>query len=284
MTVHAALAAAATLVSTAFALSTFERWLRARKPHEAAWTAALALFAAGSAALWVASAVGWSPWSFRLFYLFGAVLNVPFLALGTVYLFASRRIADRVALSVVLMAAFAAGILVVAPLHPLGHDPIPQGSKVFGALPRVLAGVGSGLGATVVLAGAVLSAWRLLRARRTDTAGSSPATASPTPSITPGRLAAANLGIAAGTLVLGAGGLLNSTLGAMDAFSVSLVAGVVLLFGGFLLTNPPASAEGPAEHLAAHALGELVDEHHLVRALVAGEPLGAPGDDVVLLE
>ena len=35
---NVALAAAATLVSTAFALSTLDRWLRRRRPHELAWT------------------------------------------------------------------------------------------------------------------------------------------------------------------------------------------------------------------------------------------------------
>lgn len=284
MTLHAALAAAATLVSFAFALSTFERWLRARKPHEAAWTASLLLFAAGSAALWVAAAGGWSAWSFRAFYLFGAIINVPFLAVGTVYLLTSRRVADRAALGVVVASAFAAGVVVVAPLGPLGDAAIPQGSKVFGGLPRALAGVGSGGAAVVIVVGAVVSAWRLLRVRRAggfaDRRGG----------ITPGRLAAANLVIAVGTLVLGAGGLFNSVLDQMDGFSVSLVLGVVLLFGGFLLTNPPSvgegegSAEGPAQDLPAHTLGEAVDDHDLVRALVAGEPLGAPGDDPLLLE
>ena len=49
-----------------------------------------------SAALWVAEAAGWSSPSFRAFYLFGAILNVPWLALGTVFLLAGRRIGDGV--------------------------------------------------------------------------------------------------------------------------------------------------------------------------------------------
>ena len=47
MTLDAALAAAATLVSVAFGLSTLDRWLRRRRPHELAWTVALGLFALG---------------------------------------------------------------------------------------------------------------------------------------------------------------------------------------------------------------------------------------------
>ena len=164
--------------------------------------------------------------TFRLFYLFGAVLNVPFLALGTVYLLGGARRGDRWAVVVSLGSAFAAGVLAVAPLRGrIPPERLPQGSDVFGALPRILAAVASGLGATVVLAGAAWSAWRFWRERRA--AGGRPT----------GRLVAANLLIASGTLVLGAGGLFNSVLDEMEAFAVTLLVGVVLLFAGFLLAT-----------------------------------------------
>src|SRR5688500_20207433 len=95
MSSHLALAAAATLLALAFALCTLERWLDRRKSHEAAWTAALFLFSAASAALWAGAAFGWKGRWFRLFYLFGAIGNVPYLAVGTVYLRPDRRLAPR---------------------------------------------------------------------------------------------------------------------------------------------------------------------------------------------
>jgi hypothetical protein len=55
-------------------------------------------------------------------------------------------------------------------------------------------------------------------------------------------LAGANALIALGTLILGAGGLLNSVLDEMDGFAVSLVIGITVLFAGFLLTNAPRRA------------------------------------------
>ncbi|MGZ4771577.1 MAG: hypothetical protein ACXV3B_02745, partial [Ilumatobacteraceae bacterium] len=73
---NAALAAAATLVAVSFALSTLDRWLRRRTPHDLAWTVSLALFAVGAGALWWAETRGWSLASFRVFYLCGAVLDV----------------------------------------------------------------------------------------------------------------------------------------------------------------------------------------------------------------
>ncbi len=222
MSTHLALSAAATLLALAFALCTLERWLDRRKPHEAAWTAALFLFAAASTSLWAGAAFGWNGLWFRLFYLFGAIVNVPYLALGTVYLLGERNLARRVAAGVHAFAAFSAGVVVVAPLTaPIDPATLPQGSDVFGPVPRVLAAAGSGVAATVIVAGAVWSAVRLARRRSTR------------------RLALANALIAAGTVILGAGGILNSVLNEMDGFAVSLVVGISVIFAGFLLTIAP---------------------------------------------
>jgi len=51
------------------------------------------------------------------------------------------------------------------------------------------------------------------------------------------RLAGADVLIAGGTLVLGAGGLFNSVLDAMEAFAVTLLVGITLLFAGFLVAT-----------------------------------------------
>lgn len=227
MTTQSAFAAAASLVALAFAMSTFERWLARRRRHELAWSVALALFFAGSAALWLGAANGWDGPTFRAFYLFGAIVNVPVLALGTVYLLGGQRTGDRWAAVVGLASAFAAGVIVVAPLHsPIPPDRLPQGSDVFGPLPRVLAAVASAGGALVIVAGAAWSAWRR-------------------------RLVGANVLIAGGTLVLGAGGLFNSVLDEMEAFALTLVIGITMLFLGFLLAagarraRPGPEAESP---------------------------------------
>ena len=95
-------------------------------------------------------------------------------------------------------------------------------------LPRVLAAVASGGGAMVVIGGAAWSAWRFRR----------------------GPMLVANLLIATGTLVLSAGGLLNSVLDEMEGFAVTLVAGITVLFLGFLVATgrrqPPERARPAA--------------------------------------
>jgi hypothetical protein len=238
VTLDAALAAGATLVASAFALALLERWLIRRRPHELAWTVSLAMFAVASGALWLAEARHWTAPTFRTFYLFGAILNVPWLAMGTVYLLAgaraaesgtqSRGFADGVRGGLVLASGFAAGVLVAAPLRaPVPAGELPEGSELFAPLPRVLAAVGSGVAALVVIGGALWSAWRLWRGERT---------ASGRPAAT--RLVIGNVVIAVGTLVLSASGTLAGRLGKDRAFEVTLVAGIVILFAGFLIATP----------------------------------------------
>jgi len=216
---HVALAVGAALVALAFGLSTFERWLVRRRQHELLWSVALAMFSVAAFALAAGAALGWSGASFRVFYLFGAIANVPFLAAGTVALLGGRRWGDPVGAGVALLAAFAAGVMATAGFtHALPHTQLAQGSHVLGVLPRVLAAMASGGGALVVFGGAAYSAVR----RRHDR-----------------RLLLGNVLIAAGTAVLGASGLLNSVFDAMTGFAVTLVVGITVLFAGFLVASGP---------------------------------------------
>jgi len=224
---HAALAVAAALVGLAFSASTFERWLAKRRRHELAWSVALAFFALAAFSLAAGAALGWGPVTFRLFYLFGAIVNVPFLALGTVYLLAGERRGDITAAVVSLLAAFAAGVVLCSPLRaPIPHDTLVQGSQVFGPAPRILAGVGSGVSALVIFGGAVLSAYRYRRTNR--------------------RMLAANGLIAAGTAILSSSGVLNSVLDEMNGFAVTLVLGISVIFAGFLVAAGGGSRKAPA--------------------------------------
>lgn len=222
---HTALAVAAALVALAFAFATFDRWHLRRRPHELAWSAALLLFAVAAATLAAGEAVGWNEPFFRLYYLTGAILNVPVLALGTVSL--HGKAGRWAAPAVVVFAAFSTGVLAVAPFTaPVPADDLARGSEVFGPVPRVLAAVASGVGALVVFVGAAVSAYRFRR----------------------GRMLWANALIAAGVLVLANSGLLNSVADETTGFVVTLLAGVVLLFAGFLVatSGPTPTATGGA--------------------------------------
>jgi hypothetical protein len=212
-TVPIVAAAATTLVSTAFALSTLERWVDRRRPHELAWTIALAMFAGASAAQWWGASAGWGGLAFRAFYLLGPILSVPELALGTVLLLGSPKVALATRVGVHAWALVSTGVLLAAPLTaPVDPGTLPQGSDVFGPLPRILAAVGSGVGATVLIVGAV---WSAVRRRH----------------------AVANTLIALGTVVLSLGGLFNSVADEMTSFALAHAVGISLVFAGFLVTN-----------------------------------------------
>ena len=228
---NAALAAAASLVAVAFCLSTLDRWLRRRRPHELAWTVSLALFALGSLALWWAESAGWGLGSFRVFYLAGAVLNVPWLALGTVYLLAGERVGDRVRWWLVFLSGLTVGIVGFAPTKVgVSGGELPTGKEVFGVAPRVLAAVGSGVAALVIIVGALWSAWRVLRGRNPSLGAQRSVPA-------PRRLVWGNVLIAVGTLVLSGSGSLAGRLGKDRAFAVTLLVGIVILFAGFLVAS-----------------------------------------------
>lgn len=238
MTVNVALSAAAASVALAFALSTFDRWSRRRRPHDAAWTVSLVLFTVGSGALWWAQARGWSLASFRIFFLTGAILNVPWLALGTVYLLAGPSIGDRLRVWLIGLSGAAVGVVLTAPtaadvVHP---TTMPQGSDVFGVAPRVFAGVGSGVAALVILAGALWSIVRLAR-RRVPAVGEHHRQVG-----NRRRSAGGNALIALGTVVLSGSGTLAGRLGEERAFILTLLVGVAFLFGGFLVASTPKSA------------------------------------------
>ena len=242
MNSQTALAVAAALVALAFALSTWERWLAGRRRHELAWTGALGLFGLASAFLAAGAGAGWSGAAFRGFYLFG-VVNVPFLGLGTVYLLGGRRRGDRWAVAVLVITVFTAGVIVSAPFRAtFSPDHLPRGSEVFGVLPRILAATLSTAGALVVFGGA---AWSALRFRRTRST----------------RMVVANVLIAIGTAVVSASGLLNSVLDEMTAFALTLVAGITLIFAGFLVAN------------AADRRGSTRDRG--TPAIVADDPISA---------
>jgi hypothetical protein len=231
-----ALAFVATAVSTLFAQAMLVRYTQERRPQDGAWAAALGMFALASVALATGTATGWDNGTFRVFYLFGAVLDVPWLALGTVYLLAPHRIAHRTRLVLLVFSGFAAGVLLTAPMDPVHGTAIPVGKDVFGALPRILAAVGSGVGAVVIIGGAVYSAARYARGR------GAPGNA---------RMAGANVLIALGTLVLSSGGLVQGAIGHDEAFTASLAVGITVIYAGFLL----AATRGGEARVASPSAG-----------------------------
>ena len=223
----AGLAFFATAIATLFANATAVRWSRTRAPHQAAWTVALALFALASAALATGASTGWDEGTFRAFYLLGAILNVPWLALGTVYLLTNVKVGNRVRAGLLVFTGLGIGVMLATPIHgTIAPDAIPVGKDHLDALPRALAGIASGVGAIVVFGGAAWSAVRFTRSRRPGS----------------GYLAGGNALIALGTLILSSGGLLQGFVGHDEAFAMSLAAGISVIYLGFVVASAVSRA------------------------------------------
>jgi hypothetical protein len=209
----------AAVVSGVFATVLGRNWLQRRRPSLLAWCIALAMFSAASFAAGGGMSVKWTTAWFRIYYLLGAIVNVPVLALGTIYLLAPRRIAHACAVVVAIASVWAGVVVYSADLDPTGLDVsgIPSGHEVMPPGPRSLSRYYSFAGFAVVVGGALWSAWKLSRH----------------PGERPSRTARANLYIAAGTLVVAVGSTF-ARYGEGSVFAVGLAVGVSIMFIGFL--------------------------------------------------
>jgi len=201
-------------VSGAFAVAVAMQYARKRRPSQLAWAIGLLLFTVAAFMGYLARSGGATELEYRLFYLFGAITNVAWLALGTVFIVAPRY--GRAALALVLALSAVAVYAVFA--SPVDIAVAVDTGKGYpdGSLPRILAAIGSGVGSVVLFGGALWSAWVFFRRRNQ------------------GRRALANAVIAVGVLIVAAGGTVAFT-GASGILEFTNLLGVSVMFVGFLL-------------------------------------------------
>lgn len=222
MRAEAVLPLLATVVAWEFALALVRRWWRSRRPYLRSWAISLLCFAIGSGCLWYAEAFGWSSPVFRAYYIFGALLSVPWLAMGELELLAPAKV-TRVVLAFLVLFSLDAAITIGA--SPFAHAgrltgfAVPAGKDWFGVLPRVLVVVSNAVGTLVVVGGTVWSGLRSRgrgRAARTRFRGT--------------------LVITAGVLIAAAGGALTF-LSKVNSQAATLAAGVTVMYVGFVLAS-----------------------------------------------
>lgn len=204
-----------TQVCLLFTLSLVRQAGRTRRPYLLSWAVALACFTVAAGALWYGTAFGWAPTSFRLYYVGGALLGVPWLALGQVQLLTGRSTGRLLAVLVFLASAAAAAVVGLDELRgPVVPHGLPVGRDLLPTLPRALVGVGNAVGVAILVGGLAVSVrrqWRAGAAGRSRSAG----------------LAL----IAAGALVAGLGGTLT-VLGRASANAVGVLVGLSLVYAG----------------------------------------------------
>jgi drug/metabolite transporter (DMT)-like permease len=204
------------IVAGIFALVVVRQYLGHHKPYQLVWAIGFALFGAAAFAGYLARSGGPSETEYRVFYVLGAILNVVWLGLGTIYLLARRTWANAALVAVALFTVIAVYAVWSSPVN-LAAAVTPTGRAFAdGSLPRTLALIGNVLGSVVLVGGALWSAWIFLRKRRN------------------GRRALANVIIAVGVFIVAAGGTATFT-GAGGVLELANLVGLSVMFAGFLL-------------------------------------------------
>ena len=228
---HWLLPGVAAAASAAFAVAVLRQYAARHRPYQLAWGIALSMFTAASLALTAGVVAGWTPLSFKLYYLFGAILNVPWLALGTVELLAGRTTRRLYAAGLGAFTVLSVVLVALARITPadLAGRLLPEGKEFLPVAVRVLAVVGNTVGTVIVVGGAVTSglAMRARRDLRPRFEG--------------------NLLIALGVL-LAAGGGVFAFLASSDKLALSLALGASVMYLGFRRASAPARppvASGP---------------------------------------
>lgn len=211
------LPAVAALVALVFAFELARQYRRRRRPHALAWALALTLFGLASAMVGVGVSAGWSPAVFGTYWIAGALLNVPLLAVGQLMLLDPRRSVLYWTLAGVF-AVWSVAFTVMAGFDMAALDAasarraIPLGKSVLGgtAAYRLIGPFNATF--LVVVVGSI---WSAVRSRRW-----------------------AVLLIALGTTVAAVG---SSAVGAGRdfLFSVLLAVGVSIMYLGFRAASKP---------------------------------------------
>ena len=161
MSAQTAAAAIAALVSLAATAVVAHRALTrpaARAPM-LAWLIGFALFSVAELALWYGAANGWTSAAFRIYYLAGGILVVPYLAVGELLLIAPGRRFTRLAVATMLWVTFASTAAVIAAdvdaakLASAGAT--PPNDAMGGPWTTILAVVLNSIGTVILLGGSL---------------------------------------------------------------------------------------------------------------------------------
>jgi hypothetical protein len=214
------------VIALAFAGLLSARFVRRRRAYQAAWILALLMYAAASFGLFLGVIDGWTTGEYRLYWLFGAILNVPWLAMGEAYLL----IRNRTVTTFLLVGLLFASGFAIARVKTDAVDPaaltkdLPLGRDAFArdTLPYRLSQLYAYPAYVLLLLGTAWSVWRMRgRAGVRD------------------RMVGTAL-IAAGATLVAIGSGVGAGLDVVPVFSIGLLAGIAVMFWGFVLASRPA--------------------------------------------
>ena len=207
------------LVAGVFAVFVLNRWWGKRRIHHLAWGIGLFLFSVASFCEFLSEVNGWNVGMYKLYYAF-APTNVAVLGLGTVYLLRDTRIGHG--MSIYILALFAIFVTMIS-LASVNTVEFVAGVTVAGrAMPanvRVFSPLFTIPGSLALIGGALYSWWKTR--------------------------AGYNLLIAAGFLIIAAGGAVARFTGPDLLYLTNLI-GIVVVLPGFLNGVAVPSVKGSA--------------------------------------
>ncbi|MFQ5966419.1 MAG: hypothetical protein ACE5MI_02275 [Acidimicrobiia bacterium] len=213
--------------ATGFAFDLGRDAVRRARPHVVAYAIGMAMFAIATWALALALAWGWSELLYKIFFLFGAVLNILYLALGSFYLVIGPRTGRVFQGFLAVFTAMAVIVIISATVVFLPQEGIPSSRDSFEiGLPFIFALLGGIVGTTVLVALGIVSIFRF---RKTNP-----------------RLVWANVLIVTGVAAAASRGTVLAFVGEGGGFAISLLAAVILIWWGYRVASGarrPVSAD-----------------------------------------
>ena len=206
----------AAVVGAAFAVVVGRQYMRRRKPYQAIWALALAMFGVAAAFETVGQLTGWSDATYKGYYLFGGLLNVGWLGIGSLLLLVPMR-AGRVAVIVMVLISLISVVAVLgAHTNPaLLKAQVPARGAID--VPGALALITNLGGSLLLVGGAAYSAWKSARAGA------------------PRNRVLGLAILAAGAFIVAGGHSYAQSKGVYIAQPLSEALGIVAMFAGFLV-------------------------------------------------
>ena len=166
------LALLAALAATVFAFDLWLGYRRRPRPHIAAYGVGMTMFALATWAFYVGLTYGWTGPVYRAFYLFGAILNIPYLALGSMFLVVGRRSGHVMTIILGAFTAISTTLTATVPFaNPLPESGVPHDIFASGFGPRLFAIIGGAAGSTILIALALVSIFRFWKSNRKNRLG-----------------------------------------------------------------------------------------------------------------
>lgn len=203
-------------VAAAFAVVVARQYLARRKSYQAVWALALAMFGVAAAFEAAGQLAGWSDATYKGYYLFGGMLNVGWLGIGSLLILTTPRV-GRVAVIVMAVISLICVVTLLAshtnPTLLKAQVPARGAIDVPGVLP-LITNVG---GSLLLVGGAAWSAWKSARAGA------------------PRNRVLGLAILAAGAFIIAGGHSYAQTKGVYVAQPLSEALGIVAMFAGYLV-------------------------------------------------